>query len=82
MGKLCAPVRDQDIANLTQKTDVVEIFKGILETLELMKLDMANFKIDVLRPHIVANSVQYEKQKFADYLKLNKGILFFVKKNC
>ena len=62
MGKLCAPVRDEKIASLTKTTDVVEVFKGILETIDLMKLDMANFTINVMRPQIVANSIQYEKK--------------------
>merc|ERR1719510_2734251 len=45
MGMLCAPVRDEQIAALKQETDVVKVFKGIMETLETMKLDMANFTI-------------------------------------
>ena len=71
MGKLCAPVRDEKIASLTKTTDVVEVFKGILETIDLMKLDMANFTINVMRPQIVANSIQYEKKKFADFSNVN-----------
>lgn len=31
MSKLCAPVRDEKIKELTETTDVVETFKGILE---------------------------------------------------
>lgn len=73
MGKLCAPVRDEKIAELTQTTDVTEAFKGILETIDLMKIDMANFTITIMRPQIMASSVQYEKQKFADFLKLQTG---------
>lgn len=74
MGKLCAPVRDEKIASLTKTTNFVEVFKGILETIDFMKLDMANFTINVMRPQIVANSIQYEKKKFADYLKLDGGM--------
>ncbi|EEB10667.1 conserved hypothetical protein [Pediculus humanus corporis] len=80
MGKLCAPVRDEKIASLTKTTDVVEVFKGILETIDLMKLDMANFTINVMRPQIVANSIQYEKKKFADFLKLDQDCLILTKK--
>ena len=50
MGMLCAPVRDDDIAALKQETDVVKLFKGIMETIEMMKLDMANFTIQTIRP--------------------------------
>jgi hypothetical protein len=31
MGKLCAPVRDEKIRELTQTQGVVPVFKGILE---------------------------------------------------
>lgn len=68
MAKLCAPVRDEKIKNLTETTDVVETFKGILETLDLMALDMANFTIEMVRPDIIAHSVELERKKFADYL--------------
>lgn len=88
MGKLCAPVRDEKIASLTKTTNVVEVFRGILETIDLMKLDMANFTINVMRPQIVANSVEYEKMKFAEYLKLDPGKVavpsnnLFINMNC
>ncbi|KAF2905642.1 hypothetical protein ILUMI_00532 [Ignelater luminosus] len=68
MAKLCAPVRDEKIKNLTETTDVIETFKGILETLDLMTLDMANFTIEMVRPDIIAHSVELERKKFADYL--------------
>lgn len=38
-----------------------------------MKLDMANFAIASMRPTIQQHSVEYERGKFADYLKLNPG---------
>lgn len=51
-------------------TDVIETFKGILETLDLMALDMANFTIQMAKPDIIAHSVEYERKKFADLLKV------------
>lgn len=33
-----------------------------------MQLDMANFTIQISKPDIVANSVELERKKFADYL--------------
>jgi hypothetical protein len=38
-----------------------------------MKMDMANFAIDVVRPGIIAQSVEYEKEKFAEFLKIQAG---------
>ena len=68
MGMLCAPVRDDQIAVLKQETDVVKVFRGIMETLEIMKLDMANFTIQTIRPTIEKESKEYEKKKFQEFL--------------
>lgn len=44
-----------------------------------MRIDMANFTIRMSRPHIAACSVEYERSKFEDYLKITPGrnIFFF-----
>ncbi|KRT82442.1 hypothetical protein AMK59_3549, partial [Oryctes borbonicus] len=70
MSKLCAPIRDERIKELREKTDVVEVFRGILETLDLMVLDMANFTIEMAKPEIIAHSVELERKKFADFLSV------------
>nr|CAG4650110.1 EOG090X04Z9 [Sida crystallina] len=70
MARLCAPGRDEKIRELTSLKDVVQLYKGIFETLELMRLDMANFTIRQIRPHIAANAVEYERTKFEEYLKI------------
>ncbi|CAK9805434.1 T-complex protein 11-like protein 1 [Anthophora plagiata] len=80
MSKVCAPVRDEKIRELSQKTDVIEIFKGIMEVLQLMRLDLANFTITMMRPNIVASSIEYEKAKFAEFLKINTNSLQFTEK--
>lgn len=73
MSKVCAPVRDEKIRELSQKTDVIEIFQGIMDVLQLMRLDLANFTITMMRPNIVASSIEYEKAKFAEFLKINSN---------
>nr|CAG4649282.1 EOG090X04Z9 [Scapholeberis mucronata]SVE93581.1 EOG090X04Z9 [Scapholeberis mucronata] len=70
MARLCAPGRDDKIRELTATKDLVLLYKGIFETLELMRIDMANFTIRMSRPHIAACSVEYERAKFEDYLKI------------
>lgn len=70
---MCAPVRDEKIKQLTETTDVVDTFKGILETLDLMKLDMANFTLQISKPDIIANSIEIERKKFADFLSVQPG---------
>ncbi|KAK8727247.1 hypothetical protein OTU49_009780 [Cherax quadricarinatus] len=75
MARLCAPVRDETIRNMMRETDAVLVFRGVMETLDLMRLDMANFTIQQIRPHIIAQSVTYEKRKFAEFLKTqNDGL--------
>lgn len=70
MAKLAAPARDEMIQNITKLTDTVDIFRSILETLEVLKLDLANTLIAMIRPHVQQESVQYERAKFDEMLKL------------
>lgn len=42
MSLACAPIRDEAVAKLREIDDIVDLFRGILETLALMKLDMAS----------------------------------------
>ncbi|CAL4063376.1 unnamed protein product, partial [Meganyctiphanes norvegica] len=75
MARLCAPVRDETIQGLMKETSVLKVFRGVMETLDLMRLDMANFTIQQIRPHIIAQSVDYEKKKFDEFLKTqNDGL--------
>jgi hypothetical protein len=75
MSKICAPVRDESIHALTLLNNPVDIFKGITETLSLMKLDMANFTITAQRRALNACSADYERDKFAEYLKVKPDAL-------
>lgn len=72
MSLACAPIRDEDVAKLREIDDIVDLFRGILETLSLMKLDMANCLLNAARSEVIANSVSYEKQKFKEYLEYYK----------
>ncbi|KAG5312775.1 T11L1 protein, partial [Acromyrmex insinuator] len=80
MSKICAPVRDEKIRELSQQVDIVETFKGVMELLQLMRLDLANFTITMMRPNIIASSIEYEKAKFADFLKINSNGLQYTEK--
>ncbi|KAJ8675483.1 hypothetical protein QAD02_011269 [Eretmocerus hayati] len=80
MAKICAPVRDEKIEELKKHSDVIETFKGIMEVLQLMKLDLANFTISMIRPSIIASSIEYEKAKFAEFLKIQADGLQYTKK--
>lgn len=70
----CAPMRDTwvdkmkskfDSAKETQSmTELMEGFKSIFQILEAMKLDIANHQIRLLRPALLSNAVEFEKQYF------------------
>ncbi|TWW76272.1 T-complex protein 11-like protein 1 [Takifugu flavidus] len=68
MGSLCAPCRDEDIKRLKEITDVVPLLREIFSVLDLMKMDMANFAVSYVRPHLMKQSVEYERSKFQEFL--------------
>ncbi|XP_054480982.1 T-complex protein 11-like protein 2 [Anoplopoma fimbria] len=69
MGKMCAPVRDEDIKKLRESPDnIVTLFREIFRVLDLMKADIVNFTIDNLRPVLQRQSVEYERAKFQSIL--------------
>lgn len=68
--KSCAPVRDEQVSKLSDIDDVVLTFRGILEVMDLMKLDMANCLLEAARREVVTHSVEFEKQKLNEFLKI------------
>ncbi|XP_051248557.1 T-complex protein 11-like protein 2 [Dicentrarchus labrax] len=69
MGKLCAPVRNEEIKKLRESTDnIVTLFREIFRVLDLMKADLVNFTIENLRPVLQNQSVEYERAKFQSIL--------------
>ena len=52
------------------------ISREIFHVLDLMKLDMANYRLSILRPQILQQSAKYEREKFKEYLNTNpNGLL-------
>lgn len=74
LSKLCAPIRDEKIKSLSETKDVVQLYRGIMELLELMRLDFANFTLNQYKPHIKAHSQDYEREKFNEILKQQRTI--------
>ncbi|XP_029942921.1 T-complex protein 11-like protein 1, partial [Salarias fasciatus] len=68
MGSLCAPCRDPDVQRLKDVSDIVPLLKSIFCVLDLMKVDMANFALSSVRPLLVQQSVEYERNKFQAFL--------------
>lgn len=42
--------------------------------MEVLKMDMANFTIQQIRPFVQQQSVDYEKKKFEDLIKQQAGL--------
>lgn len=80
MGTFCAPCRDEDIRQLREITDIVPLFKSIFAVLDKMKIDMANFAVSSLRPHLLQQSVEYERKKFQEFLEKQPNALDLTKK--
>nr|XP_057931277.1 T-complex protein 11-like protein 1 [Doryrhamphus excisus] len=80
MGSLCAPCRDEDISKLKEITDFVPLLKAIFSLLDLMKLDMANFAVNSIRPHLMQQSVEYERNKFQEFLDKQPNALDYTEK--
>uniref|UniRef100_A0A3Q2DK38 T-complex 11, testis-specific-like 1 n=1 Tax=Cyprinodon variegatus TaxID=28743 RepID=A0A3Q2DK38_CYPVA len=80
MGSLCAPCRDEDIKKLKQITDLVPLLKSIFSVLDLMKVDMANFAVKSIKPHLMQQSVEYERNKFQEFLEKQPNALDYTEK--
>lgn len=77
MSNMCAPVRDDEIKELKSSTNIMEQIQSVLHLLEDMSLDLANFRLRSLRPHLMSMAVEYEREKFADML--NSGQIQLVR---
>uniref|UniRef100_A0A182W5F5 Uncharacterized protein n=1 Tax=Anopheles minimus TaxID=112268 RepID=A0A182W5F5_9DIPT len=66
MGMACCPIRDAEIAALKRETEPITQLRGIMEVLDKMKLDMANFVLATTRAQFVRYSVEYERKKFVE----------------
>ncbi|XP_003412343.1 T-complex protein 11-like protein 1 [Loxodonta africana] len=78
MGTLCAPARDEEVKKLKDIKEIVPLFRAIFSVLDLMKVDMANFAVSSIRPHLMQQSVEYERKKFQEILEKQPNSLDFV----
>ncbi|XP_034868421.1 T-complex protein 11-like protein 1 isoform X4 [Mirounga angustirostris] len=78
MGTLCAPARDEEVRKLKDIKEIVPLFRAIFSMLDLMKVDMANFAVTSIRPHLMQQSVDYERKKFQQLLEKQPNSLDFV----
>ncbi|XP_020819584.1 T-complex protein 11-like protein 1 isoform X1 [Phascolarctos cinereus] len=78
MGTLCAPARDEEIKKLKDIKEIVPLFRAMFSVLDLMKVDMANFAVSSIRPHLMHQSVEYERKKFQEFFEKQPNALDFV----
>ncbi|AHY75007.1 ADI_G0009730.mRNA.1.CDS.1 [Saccharomyces cerevisiae] len=91
----CAPMRDPWVDKMSNKfkeaerdsslTRLIEGLRLVFQILETMKLDIANHQIRILRPALLSNAVEFEKQYFntliaSKRVNLNTSLLWFDKK--
>ncbi|XP_019594275.2 T-complex protein 11 homolog [Rhinolophus sinicus] len=72
---LCAPVRDEAVQKLENVADPVCLLRGIFHVLGLMKMDMVNYAIQSLQPHLQEHSIQHERAKFQELLNKQPSLL-------
>ncbi|XP_010795541.1 T-complex protein 11-like protein 2 [Notothenia coriiceps] len=69
MGKLCCPVRDEEIKKLSQNSDnMVTMFREIFRLLDLMKTDLINYEVDSLRLLLQRHGAECEREMFQSVL--------------
>ncbi|KAL3088283.1 hypothetical protein niasHT_023843 [Heterodera trifolii] len=73
VGRLCAPIRDEMVANLKKETDIVKLFNGVFSLVEMMEIDMTNFKISQNRQLIGSYSAQIEFEEFEKLMQIDES---------
>lgn len=78
----CAPMRDPWVDRMASKfkeaeekksiPKLVEALRLVFQILEVMKLDIANHQIRILRPALLSNTVDFEKQYFQSLMSSDK----------
>jgi hypothetical protein len=72
LPRLCAPFRDAEVKELTEKHlqngDVVTRLQALLSFIDLMQLDYANFMLQQSAPSLVKHAIPYERQRFSEFM--------------
>lgn len=79
LSKLCAPARDDQVKKILHNENIVDLFKEVFSLMDGMKVDMANFQLQTIKPHLLLQSVEYERKKFKEYLQSNPAALLSTK---
>ncbi|ODQ52872.1 Tcp11-domain-containing protein [Saitoella complicata NRRL Y-17804] len=87
MRRLCAPFRDEMVqgclvpaAAEDRVEGFVECAKAILEVLDVLLLDHANFHLTIAAPMLLPEAVAYERKRFDEDVKAGRASLESTKK--
>lgn len=74
LPQICSPARDEDVAKLRAlpRDDFTIRLQKLLDVLELMQLDHANFLLMLAAPKVIPDAVAYEQRLFAADLAANR----------
>lgn len=75
MAKLSTPCREYEVNKLMDIEDTVVKFRRILEVMNQMKLDVADFLLEDVRREVTTYSVEYEKRQLDEFLEKHPGKL-------
>lgn len=82
MKKNCAPKRDamvDSMAAAASNGEYINALEICLELLELMKLDLANYRLDVIRPTVIKTAIATERAYFKSVVENKKMSLQLTK---
>jgi hypothetical protein len=77
LPKICSPARDDDVAALLQDSgsDYISRLQKLLDVLEAMQLDHANFLLMMSVPQVRPEAILYERRLFAADLEAGRTTL-------
>jgi hypothetical protein len=77
LPRICSPARDEEVQALRAATneEYTKRLQRLLDVLEDLQLDHANFILHIMRPQVIPEAVPYEQRFFADDLAQNRTSL-------
>lgn len=76
--KLCAPMRDEEakdlVENKLQNGDFVTRLEALMQFIDVMQLDYANYILTEAAPQLLEHAVSYEMKAFADSLQTEHSL--------
>jgi len=73
LPRLCAPFRDAEVKDLVdnkmQTGDIVSRLQALMNFIDLMQLDYANFMLQQSAPDIIKHAGPYETKRFAEFME-------------